>query len=301
MPPPKKPTAAEKLMMLEGLAQHQLAAGQPPSQQVQVALNSFGGTAPTPEEIEKVANDLVMSGNSAGAIEFRAYAQTMARKTNVERMQAQRQVDAGTPPPPVVAQALDSFDGPPTPEQIQTVGRYLRSVHGDAVGQQFESYAATFVAQQAGQSGPRYPVHPIRPVASDYVEQPLGPGQPVEIGPAEDIERLNVDIGPAQDVRQAGMLEPGLVQSAKDVAQGVAHLGTLGAVPAPPGIAEGGRIMYDGMNNAGRRVAEGIADLGSIGVPKKKPRQGTTEGEKRDKNKERDLLNDAKRIDADPR
>lgn len=310
----KMPTAAEKLMMVHALAERGLATGQPPSPKVQRIIAMFGDTPPTIEEINAAAQDITRTGDVATAAEFLAYATAAARPANQHRQQAQARADAGVGPSPAARAALDSFDAPPTPEQIQTIGGYLRKTHGDAVGQEFETYAATAVAKQAGQ--------PPQGRQGVLLREPGGAPDPgyrpgAEIGLAQNVQpaplppearpdmvttpaRLPPEAQPGAvttpPVYRAGGIEPGLIQQAKDVLQGTGHIVTLGAIPAPPRIVEGNRILTEGINNAGRGMVEGIADLGSIGVPKKKPRQGTTEGEKRDKNKERDLLMEAKKV-----
>lgn len=283
MPDPKKPTAAEKLVMLQQIAKQRAQAGEPPSQQVAVALNSFNGQpSPTPEEIQRIAEQIAASGNAAGALEFEAYAQTFAAADNRLRRDMQRRADAGVGPSPPVVEALNSFDAPPTPQEIQTMGRFLRKKHGDAVGQEFETYAATAVAQQANAGYSKSLVDPVRPSPSDYQgAQPQGPA----------VNRAAPAPQPQPQPQQAPVTQAGseqdLVARAKDILQGAGHIVTLGAIPAPESIVSG---------NDRLRGMVGLEPL------QKKPRQGKTEVEPpratRDKNKERDLLNEAKRIDG---
>jgi hypothetical protein len=268
MPEPKKITAAEKLITMEQMLQSRLANGYPPSDRVNVALQSFQ-TAPTKEEIERVASDL-MQTSAADALEFKVYAETMAAPTNARRDSAQRLYDSGAAPLPVVEQALKSFKTPPTPEQVQALGDYLRATHGPDAGQQFESYAANMVAERSGQLPPS-----ARPDAV------TSPARPQNFAGLEQTARV-VQAAKAREetakMQQAGALEPGLVQDAKDVLQGTGHILTLGAIPAPPGIKEGNDRLLE-----------------KVGLGPKKPRQGKTEAP-RDLNKERDLLNKAKEI-----
>ncbi len=301
MPDPKNPTAAEKLMMLQAMGQQMVASGQPPSQQVQVALRSFQ-TAPTPEEIQRVAADMVRAGNPAGAVEFQAYASAMAGPQNKLRQDAQARADAGVGPSPPVVEALNSFDEPPSPQEIQTMRRFLQKKHGEAVGQEFETYAATALAQQAQippSAQPSAAMVPARPqvtvgpaqvearqVGSFTTPGTMPPGSvSVDVGRARDIQPQPAPAQP--QVQQASAAEPGLVQRAQDILQGTGHIVTLGAIPAPESVLSG---------NDRLRGMVGLEPL-----PRKKERKGKTEGYDepvRDKNKERDLLNEAKKIDG---
>jgi hypothetical protein len=271
MPDPKQPTAAEKLMMLQTMGQQMVASGQAPSPQVQVALRSFQ-TAPTPEEIQKVADDMVRGGNPAAAVEFQAYASAMAGPQNKLRQDAQARANAGVGPSPPVVEALNSFDEPPTPQEIQTIRRFLQKKHGEAVGQEFETYAATALAQQA-QRPPAPPPQPATPSAAAGVPS----GEQMLVQKAKDVAAK------AQNFLFNRELEPAV----RDVGQGVAHIATLGGVPAPDSIISGNDRM------------RGMVGLEPLQKTKPKERQGKTEGyddKKRDLNKERDLLNEAKKI-----
>jgi hypothetical protein len=287
MPNPKRPTAAERLITQEQVLQSRIAHGFEPSPRVKMALESFGDVAPTPEEIERVTNDLMMT-SADDALEFQTYAREGSRAENTRRAAAQRQYDAGGAPLPAVQQALASFKAPPTPEQIKAVGDQLRAQHGSDVGQQFETYAANLLAERSGRQGQPLQslnigqaqnIHPTLPDQFDVVQ----------VGQAEDIHPTPnpAPPAPAAPVAQAGQAEPELVKRAKDILQGTGHIVTLGAIPAPESIKSG---------NDRLRGMVGLEPL------QKKPRQGKTEGAPeppRDKNKERDLLMEAKKINAE--
>jgi hypothetical protein len=314
MPNPKKPTAAEKLVTMEQVMRSRQANGFPPSPQARVALDSFAEAAPTPEEIERVTNDL-MRTNPQAALEFKVYAEEGARPANNQRQAAQQRYAAGMPPDPVVEQALARFGKtPPTPEQVQAVANQIRAEHGDWQGQQFETYAANMLQERAARAprpeiGMAQNIHPtipddahvvrigqaedIRPASPrgtngdviDLDAEPLPPGVQPQMATADPRNSGFQSIGAA---RNSSQFEPALVARAKDIAQGVGHIATLGAVPAPESVLSG---------NDRLRGMVGLEPL-----PRGKPRQGKTEGHKdppRDKNKERDLLMEAKKIHAD--
>ncbi len=273
MPTPERPTTADKMLLLEAMARQQQQQGVPPTGRVLVALNSFGDVPPTPEEIKRATNDFLRTGDPASAMLFQVYAQESARAANVQRQAAQRKYDAGVAPSPAAAQALASFGKtPPTPEQVQALGNYLRSTHGSDVAQEFETYAASEMAKL---SAPR----PPGPGESGVIVDDTGGGG----------ANVEVTIGQAQDIRpqgpaatQAGPGESKLLALAQE---------TLGRTIDREAI---GRDVA-AVKNAALRDPKSPGGFGPI--PKKKGK----EEPKRDLNKERDLLNAAKEVHDEPR
>lgn len=291
MPEPKRMTAAEKLVFMESLAQQRAMSGVAPSPRVDVALRSFGDTAPTPEEIESVANSLATSGNPADALEFRAYAKTLAAPIQAQRDAAQQQYDAGKPPLPVVDQALKSFKQAPTPEQVKTLGDYLRSTAGPEAAQQFETYAANMMPRpKPAQPTSVAPVL-VEPRPKNRMENTLSG----HIGRTVEGTRRMMDlppspgvVGPApapapapavQPVAQAEMAEPGLLARAKDLLLG------------------GREINQEAIDRDVAALTRGSKDPGGFAPIRKKKGPEA----KRDLNKERDLLNAAKEVPVEER